>query len=61
MEQFFKVYNWSVNQTVKCPRKKKNNFCILRIIAIVRLPVNLSYIGFDLLHTLNNLFLFICC
>lgn len=43
MEQFFKVYNWSVNQTVKCPsRKKKNNFCILRIIAIVQLPVNLS-------------------
>lgn len=40
MEQFFKVYNWSVNQTVKCPSRKKK--IIFRIIAIVRLPVNLS-------------------
>lgn len=33
MEQFFKVYNWSVNQTVKCPsRKKKIIFAFLELL-----------------------------
>lgn len=33
MEQFFKVYNWSVNQTVKCPsRKEKIIFAFLELL-----------------------------
>lgn len=33
MEQFFKVYNWSVNQTVKCrSRKKKIIFAFLELL-----------------------------